>query len=101
MFHISQLKLYKKLDDNRRTYSKPNPIVTSEGMEEYEVEKVINHRKRRIGKRTKIEYLIFWKGYPVHEATWEPEENLANAPKKVAEYYKRIEGTASLKVGSM
>ena len=48
-----------------------------------------------------MEYLIFWKGYLAHEATWEPEENLANAPEKVAEYYRRIRANASLKVGSM
>ena len=59
MFHISQLKLHKKPDDSKRTYNKPNPIITSEGTEEYEVEEVINHQKRRRGKRTKIEYLIF------------------------------------------
>ena len=61
----------------------------------------MNHLKRRRGRTTKIEYLVFWKGYPVHEMTWEPEENLANAQEKVADYYKRIEGNASLKVGSM
>ena len=49
------------------------------GQEEYEVEEVINHRKRRCGRTTKIEYLILWKGYPEHEMTWEPEENVANA----------------------
>ena len=101
VFHVSQLKLYRKPEDNRRKYSKPDPIVTPDGTEEYEVEEVENHRKRRRGRTTKIEYLIFWKGYPVHEANWKPEENLANAPEKVAEYYRRIGGNASLKVGSM
>ena len=37
-----------------------------------------------------MEYLIFWKGYLAQEATSELEENLANAQKKVAEYYRRI-----------
>ena len=45
--------------------------------------------------------LDLWKGYPAHEATWEPEENVANASEKIAEYYRHIEGNASLKVRSM
>ena len=48
-----------------------------------------------------IEYLIFWKGYPSHEMTWEPEENVKNAPEKIAEYYGRIEGNTSPKEGRM
>lgn len=38
----------------------------------YEVEKVVGMRKRR----TRIEYLLKWKGYPESENTWEPVENL-------------------------
>ena len=101
MFHVSQLKLYRKPEYKRRKYSKRDPIVTPDGTEEYEVEEVVNHWKRRRGRTTKIAYLIFWKGYPAHEVTWEPEENLVNAPEKLVENYKRIEGNASLKVGSM
>ena len=98
---MSQLKLYPKPESKERKYSKPDPIGTSEGTEEYEVEESVRHRKRRRGKHTKIEYLVFGKGYPAHEATWEPEENLQNAPKKVEEYYRRVEGNTILKEGSM
>ena len=69
--------------------------------EEYEVEEILNHHKWRRGRKTTIEYLICWKGYPAHEMTWEPEENVVNAPEKIAEYYDRIEGNASLKEGRM
>ena len=82
VFHVSQLKLYRKPQSEERKYSKPYPIVTSEGTEEYEVEEIVRHQKRRRGKQTKIEYLVFWKGYPTHEATWEPEENVKNVPEK-------------------
>ena len=99
VFHISQLKLYKRPTDAARTYEKPGPVIVGEGTEEYEVDEVINHRKRKRGKETKIEYLIVWKGYPVHESTWEPEENVANPPKKIADYYRRVEGNTILKEG--
>ena len=30
-----------------------------------------------------MEYLVLWKGYPPHEATWEPVEHLARAPEAI------------------
>ena len=62
VFHVSQLKLYRKPMNEARTYQKPDPIITDAGQEEYEVEEIINHRKRRHGRTTKIEYLIYGKG---------------------------------------
>ena len=79
-----------------RTYQKPDPILTAAGEDEYEVEEIINHGTRRRGRHVIREYLILWKGYPAHEMTWEPEDNVANAPKKIAECFGRVEGNASL-----
>ena len=101
VFHVSQLKLYRKPEDSKRMYRKPGPVITPEG-EEFEVDEIVRHRKRKRGKKkTKIEYLVFWKGYPAHEATWEPEENVRNAPEKIEEYYRRVEGDTVSKEGSM
>ena len=99
VFHISQLKLYRRPADAARTYEKLGPVIVDEGEEEFEVDEIINHRKRKRGRQTKMEYLIVWKGYPVHDSTWEPEENVANMPEKIAEYYGRVEGNTSLKEG--
>ena len=71
------------------------------GQEEDEVEEIINHKKCRCGRTPKIEYLILWKGHPGHEMTWEPEENVANAQEKIAEYYGCFEGNAFLKKGRL
>ena len=99
VFHISQLKLYRRPADAARTYEKPRPVIVGEA-EEFEVDEIINHRKRKRGrKNNKIEYLIVWKGYPVHESTWEPEENVANAQEKIADYYRRVEGNTIPKEG--
>ena len=101
VFHVSRLKLYRKPADKTRTYQNPDPIVTAAGQKEFEVEEIISHRKRRCGKKTKIEYLILWKGYPGHKMTWEPEENIENAPDKIAQYYGRVEGNAFPKEGRL
>mmetsp|Transcript_2674 Transcript_2674/g.5757 ORF Transcript_2674/g.5757 Transcript_2674/m.5757 type:complete len:409 (-) Transcript_2674:175-1401(-) len=47
-------------------------------LEEYEVEKVVDHRYRKTAfpDGSHDEYLIKWKGYPSSENTWEPESNL-------------------------
>ena len=98
VFHISQLKLYRRPEDAPRTYEKPAPVIVADGEEKFEVDEIINHRKRKRGRK-KIEYLIVWKGYPVQESTWEPEENVANASEKISEYYRRVEGNTALKEG--
>ena len=92
IFYVSQLKLYRKPEDESRTYQKPDSVLAATSQEEYKVEEIINHRKRWHGKRTKIEYLILWKGYPAHDMTWEPEKNVENAQDKIAEHYGRVEG---------
>ena len=97
VFHVSQLKLYRRPEDTMQRYEKPDPVITTAGKKEFEVEEIGNHRKRRRGRETNIEYLIFWKGYLAHEMTWEPMENVKNAQEKIAEYYGHVEGNASLK----
>ena len=105
IFHVSQLRLYRVPKAKRCRYHFRDPVETVEGKNEYEVDEVVNHRVRRRGKsrsRTgKLEYLVFWTGYPAHEAIWEPEENLQNAQEKVRQYYKRIEGNAESKEGGL
>ena len=78
-------------------YTKPRAIITESGDTEFEVAEIINHKKRRRGRQTQIEYLIVWGGYPAPEMTWEPEENVANAVKKIAEYYRHVQANASPK----
>ena len=59
------------------------------------MEAILRHK----GKGARRLYLVMWKGYPMRESTWEPEENVANAPVKIADYYRRVEGNTILKKG--
>ena len=45
VFHISQLKLYRRPRNAARTYEKLGPVIVGEGTEEFEVDEIINHRK--------------------------------------------------------
>ena len=40
---------------------------------QYKVEKIVKHQRRGKG----YQYFIKWKGYPIEEATWEPEANIS------------------------
>uniref|UniRef100_A0A914WAP3 Chromo domain-containing protein n=1 Tax=Plectus sambesii TaxID=2011161 RepID=A0A914WAP3_9BILA len=59
-----------------------------EDNEEYDVEKVLDHRKNSRGV---FEYLIKWLGYDEEHNTWEGQKNL-NCKEKVDEYWQRRNG---------
>ena len=54
-----------------------------EGEEEYELEAILKHK----GKGARRLYLVMWKGYPIIEASWEPESHLRNAPLILEDYF--------------
>ena len=91
--HVSKLRKHK---DGQRIFpsrpsdiTRPSPdVIPATGLEEYEVERIVDHRYRGRGKSKTLEYLVFWKGYPDYESTWQKEQDLENAKRKVKEYWK-------------
>ena len=94
VFHVNLLRTHKdsvELFPSRSVeYCRPPPII-EDAEEEYEVERIVNHRSRGKGRGKHIEYLVLWKGYPEHEKTWEHEKNLKNSPLAIEEYYQTAE----------
>ena len=62
----------------------PPPVQVGDTLE-CEVEGTLRHH----GKGARHRYLVLWKGYPLTEATWEPESHLANALDILEEYLCR------------
>lgn len=83
VFHVSALKPYKSPNEPERIPERPPPVV-SKSDDEYEVEEILDEGKRR----GKTEYLVLWKGYPRHGATWEPAHHLANAQEVLQDFLK-------------
>ena len=59
----------------------PSPIVV-DGEEEFEVEAILRHK----GVGARHLYQMLWKGYPITEASWEPESHLHNDPQILEDY---------------
>jgi hypothetical protein len=89
VFHVSLLKKHQPSPPSfpdREDPPAPSPELI-DGSLEYEVEAIVNHRdiKTRNGKFRR-EYLVYWKGYPPEDATFEPASNLKNAQEALKTY---------------
>ena len=60
--------------------------VEIKGVEEWEVEKILNKRKIRGVEK----YLVQWKRFMAKNNTWEKKENLGNAREALEEFERRI-----------
>ena len=61
-------------------------------MDEFEVERVLDHLRVCRGRVWVDEYLVKWVGYGVFEPIWEPSTHLANAPTAPADFLATRDG---------
>ncbi|TPX32384.1 hypothetical protein SeLEV6574_g08466, partial [Synchytrium endobioticum] len=64
VFNVMLLKKYIRSEDPDR--SLPKPPIPYEDQEGWEIERIVDVRKRR----NKYEYLIHWKNYPEADRSW-------------------------------
>src|SRR5260370_27043984 len=83
VFHASLLSPYHETSAYRPNYSRPPPDLIK-GEEEYEVERVINHR--HAGRARTLQYLVKWIGDPEADNTWEPADQV-HTPQLVNAYH--------------
>jgi hypothetical protein len=62
----------------------PEPITVDDELE-YEVETILDSKRFR----KTVKYLVHWKGYDIHDRTWEPFSQLTNCPDKLSEFHRR------------
>jgi len=85
-FHVSKLKLSNQNDNNkfplRELQPPPEPIINEDGESEYEIEKIVDNRK----KRNCIEYRVRWKWFDSTKDTWEITSTLSKARDSIKDY---------------
>lgn len=85
---VNIAKLEPASPDSHR-HSRPPPLISEEGVDEYEVNRILDQRY----VRNRLQYLIDWKGYPPEERTWEPAADVEkNAPKVIQAWRSRPTG---------
>ena len=84
VFNEKLLKPYKTpvYEEQKDTANPPGPVESDDG-EEYEVEKILDSRKKGRG----IQYLVKWKGYSDAENSWQPRINVENTIDLVKEFH--------------
>ena len=82
--NISQIVQYKEQVGGQK--KKEGKLIEVEGVEEWEVEKILNKRKIRGIKK----YLVRWKGFTAEHNTWEKRNNLENAREALEEFKGRM-----------
>jgi hypothetical protein len=95
VLNVSRLKAYR---DGREQFparaapdSRPPPeAIREDGAEVWEVEAVLSRREIR----SRVYYLVKWRGYPHWEATWEPASGLTDARDAIRAYERAIEDEA-------
>jgi hypothetical protein len=92
VFHVSLLKPYLR---SERTQPLPQPLRFEDGEPVFYVERILDHRDVKKGKRKLRQYLIKWEHFTAEHNTWEPTENLTNCQASIAEYWQRMTGQAA------
>jgi len=88
VFHASLLKPYVRTSTTRG-FPKPLPVEWIDGDPVYEVEKILLHRDRRVGKgRVKREYLVKWSGYGPEHNLWVSDTDCGNCDRVLKSYWE-------------
>jgi hypothetical protein len=83
VFHTDLLTPYCETPTHGANYQHPPPDLM-DGVEEYEVEKVLD--SCRYGRGRKLQYLIAWKGYPDSDNQWVNWDDAEGAEDAIREF---------------
>ena len=85
VFNVMMLKPAQEPAFASQRKPPPPPPIIIDDEEEYEVEEILDCRKRGRG----YQYLVKWKDYTPDNNSWEPASNLENAPDHVSRFHQR------------
>jgi hypothetical protein len=83
VFYVSLLEPCVSTSILDRVFPPPPPVYLAKGPE-YKVQSICDSKIMR----NKLYYLVDWLGYTPNDRTWEPAENVANAPQLLEEFHR-------------
>ena len=83
-FHASLLSPYYETIAHGLKFLCPPPDLIDD-MEEYEVEKIVDHQY--YGREKMLQYLLKWKGYPESDNTWESADQVHVTDAHILSYF--------------
>src|SRR5712664_295345 len=85
VFSVTLLRPYNVDVITERVQCDPPPPVVRDGVEEYEVECILDSRIFR----GKLKYLVCWKGYGIEEDEWRLSNDVKGAKRLVSEFHRQ------------
>ena len=70
--------------------ARPPPFIDVEGVDAYEVGKIIDKRYYPAGSQIRVQYLVRWKGYGPEDDTWQSRNSLRHARQAIQDYEDKV-----------
>ncbi|CEL64000.1 hypothetical protein RSOLAG1IB_10983 [Rhizoctonia solani AG-1 IB] len=83
VFHVSMLTAYKSDTEFKHHTILSPPVITAEGKEEYQVDKLLGWA----AEDGLWKYRVRWKGYVPHEDTWKPAKDLQHCEDQLRKFF--------------
>jgi len=84
VFSVIKLIPFSPNEIPERMVKEPPPPIIKAGVEEFEIEEILDSRM----KRGRLQYLIHWKGYNAEDDSWEPAAIIfEDAPEAVQQFH--------------
>jgi hypothetical protein len=89
VFHVSLVKPFLGSAEAKQKHEMaPPPLQWLDGEPLYRVERLLDSREVKKGRKKVTEYLVRWQGYSEDHDTWEPRANLLTCGDLVRDYKK-------------
>ena len=87
VFHVSMLEPRSTDTFVEQTVDPPVPVILDD-VEEFELSEILDSKWVGRSSSCKVLYLVHWRGYSPSDCTWEPVENLQNAPDVLEAFHR-------------
>ena len=96
VFHVSLLKKFIEPSRLNKCRHFPQPLDWLDGVPQFKVRAILDHRVTFVGRKRSVAYLVSWKGFEEKYDSWEPEEMLLECEGPVLQRYLTVNSVATV-----